>query len=286
MNSKLTEADKVLLYAESFEPLPDDGSIPMTEAFIDGLLQDITLGFADEMEAGLKAAFTSQTYDELIKNVRDDYERNKKAHRHAYAAGGLASLLVPYGGSVKLIGKILPRLLKVLKKGGKAAKSGKVKEKLAKIIKNNGENFIAAMGNVNLEEDGWGKTATRFANDMALPRVTGAFNKAWPGWLKKIPLTISSKIKPQWLEKIKSSPYGKQIAEELKNLPVNFGSKEADHYINKYIDKLFKKYEGAAREANANHGQPLTQTAERRRPAEQRDKGNEDLQTLMSLPFV
>lgn len=76
----------------SIEPAWDDThELPsQLESGVRGLAQGASLGFADEATAGLESLFTDKTYQDALKESRDNYHAAEKANPATYMTGNVA----------------------------------------------------------------------------------------------------------------------------------------------------------------------------------------------------
>ena len=132
---------------QKLEKSSDSSGVSKAESFIRGALQGLTFGSADEIEAGLNAALTGQSFHKALGNIREEYKLSEDTNPWSYGIGewgtvlipGLGPLKVAKGGSM-LLGKTLQHAPKIGKQGIVKGKQG-----IAKGIKAGG-NAIASGG--------------------------------------------------------------------------------------------------------------------------------------------
>lgn len=90
------------LSKDSYEDVEGETpEVSKTESFLRGAAQGISLGFSDELVAGLKAPFSEKTYSQLRDEERAKYEAAEKANPWTYMAGDVGGSLVLPGGAAK-----------------------------------------------------------------------------------------------------------------------------------------------------------------------------------------
>lgn len=98
----IPEIDQDLM--EAAQPLTDT-DISKLKSFGMGTAQGGTLGFADELTAGVKAPFTDKTYRQELESLRDAFRQAQEANPISYGAGqltgGVASSLFPGMAAIK-----------------------------------------------------------------------------------------------------------------------------------------------------------------------------------------
>lgn len=100
----VSQKDLHLAAKDGFKPIvrPD---VSMLESAGRGIAQGVTFGFADEIEGGLKSAFSDKTYEQERDAARAEYQAAEKANpivsTGAEIAGSLPWLLVPGMGEVR-----------------------------------------------------------------------------------------------------------------------------------------------------------------------------------------
>lgn len=76
------------------------------ESFLRGGAQSLSIGFADEAEAGIRAALDPEKeYKDYIDPIRKDYEAAQQAHPYISAGGSIAGSLITGMGVAGLVGK-------------------------------------------------------------------------------------------------------------------------------------------------------------------------------------
>lgn len=94
------------------------------------VLQGLTFGFGEEVEAGLKSAFGDKTYEEEVSKIRGEMESFKEQDPlSAYGleiAGSIPTMLIPGAGAA--------RMAQLGGKAGKVAQAAKAAPELAKSI--------------------------------------------------------------------------------------------------------------------------------------------------------
>jgi hypothetical protein len=104
--------DEQRVRSAKFSDAEKDGYKPLTrrdvsqaESLARGALQSATLGFADEITAGVESLFTDKTYDQSREESRQAYREAQEANPGTYTAGQLggtaATFLVPGLGVAK-----------------------------------------------------------------------------------------------------------------------------------------------------------------------------------------
>ena len=61
----------------------------MLESGLSGAAQGITLGWADEIEAGVRSAISEESYDDTLQKVRDRYKEHRLANPGTYGVGAI-----------------------------------------------------------------------------------------------------------------------------------------------------------------------------------------------------
>ena len=93
-----------LRYLEDEPAAPAEPEISKLESGARGLGQGLSLGFADEITAGLESAFTDKTYEEARAESRANYDAAREANPKTFMAGevtgAVAPMLVPGGQAV------------------------------------------------------------------------------------------------------------------------------------------------------------------------------------------
>ncbi len=93
---------------EGFQEVPLEASSPQGPSELRsgllGGLQGASLGYADEIEAGLKSLLPGRNYQSEIANVRKEYEEAEKTNPKSYlggeVAGGIGTALIPGIGAI------------------------------------------------------------------------------------------------------------------------------------------------------------------------------------------
>ncbi len=104
-NASLPDAENVP-QAENKKPWEMDWDAPEPIGVVPGMAraagQGITVGFADELEAGLRAPFSDQTYSDIQKQIIGDVEQfRQESPVLAYGTEIASSMAVPYAGAGK-----------------------------------------------------------------------------------------------------------------------------------------------------------------------------------------
>ena len=76
----------------------------MVRSIAGGIAQGVTLGFADEIEAGIESALTEKNYDQILAETRQRYKEEQEANPVAFGLGEFGSSIVPGAGIAKLAG--------------------------------------------------------------------------------------------------------------------------------------------------------------------------------------
>tara|TARA_R110001606_G_scaffold398081_3_gene576297 strand:+ start:555 stop:2270 length:1716 start_codon:yes stop_codon:yes gene_type:complete len=119
---------------------------PEEKSYVGGLAragaQGLTMGFGDEIEAGVRSVFSDKDYASELKGVRSDIEQfsknNPKAALAAELAGGAASFLVPGAIAAKGAAKVA--------QATQAAKTGKAAQVAGKALSSAGAAFPKTAG--------------------------------------------------------------------------------------------------------------------------------------------
>ena len=121
---------QILSYFRKIKNIPE----PEEKSYVGGLAragaQGLTMGFGDEIEAGVRSLFSDKDYASELKGVRSDIQQfsknNPKAALAAELAGGAASFLVPGAIAAKGAAKVA--------QATQAAKTGKAAQAAGKAL--------------------------------------------------------------------------------------------------------------------------------------------------------
>ncbi len=89
---------------ERVEEKPEEEKPGMLASAAQGAIQGISLGFADELEAGLRSRFSEDSYEDTLQKVRARYKEAQETNPWSYGVGAVGASLLPGGLIAKGVG--------------------------------------------------------------------------------------------------------------------------------------------------------------------------------------